>query len=279
MIYEKLSSMGKMALVLAMLVLILSPSTADAKKKAVKKSGIKGRITYKDTGKPVGKSYVYAYVGKIETRAAQMGIIGITDWVSHGSDEQGNYKLDLPPGEYYIAARKRVNGLNYGPLLRGDWYDHKSARKPIVVRKGKYRTCDFQLMKLEEPMFFQGLTAAQKATDTGIKGQLLDENGEHVPGTFVMAYVDDDMQRAPDFASTLTDDEGFYTLYVPRGGRYWLAARFYAMKTPQKDEPFARYEGSPDHSVVVEDGEFLVGIDLTLRPYDGDSSGGSVPGH
>jgi len=233
----------------------------------------------KSTGETVHKAYVYGYVGKISTRAAQMGIIGITDWVSHGSAEDGSYKLDLPPGEYYFGARKRANGLNYGPLLKGDWYDHKPARAPIVVRKGKYRTCDFELIQLDEPMFFQGLTAASKATETGITGKLLDENGEHIPGTFVMGYADDDMQRAPDFASTLTDDEGYYTLYLPKGGRYWLSARFYAMKMPQKDEPFARYEGSSDHSVLVEDGQFLKGIDLVLRPYDGDPSEGSMPMH
>lgn len=266
-------------LLLAAAMVLSFPAPGSGKEKAKKKSGIKGRIVMKSTGEPVHKGYVYAYVGKISTRAAQLGIIGITDWVSRGSAEDGTYKLDLPPGEYYIAARKRANGLNYGPLYKGDWYDHKPALKPVVVKKGKYLKCEFELIKLDEPMFFQGLTAAEKETDTGVRGRLLDENGEHVPGTFVMGYANDDMQRAPDFASTLTDDEGYYTLYLPKGGRYWLAARFYAMKMPQKDEPFARYEGSPDHSVLVKEGQFLEGIDLTLRPYDGDPSEGSMPMH
>ncbi len=267
---EKLLKKLAFAALSLTLTLIFSTDVSAADKKKVKKSGIKGTIIMKDTGEPVEKVYVYAYVGKIETRAAQFGIIGITDWVSHGSAEDGSYKLDLPPGEYYVLARKRANGLNYGPLFNGDWYDHKLVKQAIRVRKGKYRKCDFALGQLHEPMFFQGLTAAEKVTDTGIKGQLLDENGNHVPGTFVIAFIDDDMQRVPDFASTLTDDEGHYTLYLPKGGRYWLGARFYAMKVPQPDEPFGRYEGSPDHSVEVDDGQFLDGIDITLTPYDGD---------
>jgi hypothetical protein len=218
----------------------------------------------------VEKAYVYAYVGKVETRAAQLGIVGITDYVSHGSAADGSYKLDLPPGEYYVLARMRNNGLNYGPLYKGDLFDHKLVKKAIRVRKGKYTKCDFELGELHEPMFFQGLTVAEKMTDTGIRGRLLDESGEHIPGTFVFAFKDDDMQRVPDFASTLTDDEGYYTLYLPKGGQYWLAARFHAMKPPQPEEPFAKYEGSSDHSVLVEDGKFLDGIDMTLRPYDGD---------
>jgi hypothetical protein len=266
-------------LFLAAIIVCSSPGLSSGKVKAKKKSGIKGQIVMKSTGEPVHKAYVYGYVGKISTRAAQLGIIGITDWVSRGSAEDGTYKLDLPPGEYYIGARKRANGLNYGPLYKGDYYDHRHAIKGIVVRKGKYKNLDFELKELREPMFFQGLTAAEKVTETGIRGKLLDEKGEHIPGTFVMGYADDDMQRAPDFASTLTDDDGNYTLYLPKGGRYWLAARFYAMKMPQKDEPFARYGGSPDHSVMVEEGQFLEGIDLVLKPYDGDPSGGSMPMH
>jgi len=264
---------------LALVIVCSFPLQSSGKEKVVKKSGIKGKIVMKETGEPVHKAYVYGYVGKIATRAAQLGIIGISDWVSRGSDEDGLYKLDLPAGEYYIGARKRANGSNYGPLYKGDLYDHHYARKAVVVRKGKYRTYDFELIKLEEPMFFQGLTAAEKVTDTGIRGKLLDESGEHIPGTFVMGYVDDDMQRAPDFASTLTDDEGNYTLYLPKGGRYWLAGRFYAMKMPQEDEPFARYGGSPDHSILVEQGQFLEGIDLVLKPFDGDPSEGSMPMH
>ena len=155
-----------------------------------------------------------------------MGIIGITDWVSRGSAEDGTCKLDLAPVEYFIGARKRASGFNYGPLFKGDWYDHHYAKK-----------------------------------------------------TWSLGYANDDMQRAPDFASTLTDDEGKYTLYLPKGGRYWLAGRFYAMKMPQPDDPFARCEGSSDHSILVEEGKFLEGIDLVLRPYDGDPSGGAMPMH
>lgn len=265
------------ALIIACM-LALSVELGVAGKKE-KKSGIKGKIIMKDTGEPVEKCNVYGYVGKVEHRAAQFGIVGITDWVSHGSAEDGTYKLDLPPGEYYVLARKRANGMNYGPLSKGDWYDHKLVKKPIRIRKGKYVVINFELQQLHEPMFFQGLSVAERMTDTGIKGRLLNEDGEHVPGTYVIAYKDNDMMRVPDFASTLTDDDGYYTLYLPKGGRYWLGARFFVMKVPQPDEPFGKYEGSPDHSVKVEDGQFVENIDITLRPYDGEPPEGIMIHH
>ena len=248
-----------------------------SKKTKVKKSGVWGRILMDKTGEPVEKAYVYAYTGAPRLRAAEMGIIGITDWVSHGSAADGSFKLDLPPGDYYIVARKRASGANYGPLSKGDWYDHSKATLVTHIRKGHYTECNFVLIELTEPLFFQGLTQKDRETDTGIRGRLLDENGKHVPGTFVMGYKDDDMYRLPDFASTLTDDEGNYTLYLPAGGRYWLAGRFFAMKVPVQGEPFARYEGSDDHSVVVKEGTFLEGINMTLHPYDGSPPKGYQP--
>ena len=266
-------------LIAVMIGLVLPGNGAAADKKKVKRSGVRGKVLMHGTNEPVEKAYVYAYVGKIESRAAAMGIIGITDYVSHGSAEDGSFSLELPPGEYYVVARKRANGANWGPLYRGDFYDHTIGQKSIRVRKGRYYECTFNLRELEEPMFFQGLTAAEKITDTGVKGRLLNEEGEHVPGTFVIAYRDDDMQRVPDFASTLTDDDGYYTLYLPEGGKYYLAARFYAMKMPQQGEPFARYEGSDDHSVDVPDGTFVEGIDMTLSPYDGSPPEGMHPAH
>jgi hypothetical protein len=266
-------------IVILALTYTANPAEADKSAKKKKPSGIWGRVVMRDSGEPVKSSYVYGYVGKIEHRAASLGIIGVTDWVSHGSGLDGSYKLDLPPGDYFVVARKRQSGLNYGPLSVGDYYDHSPGRVSTRVRKGKYTEVNFILMKLTEPLFFQGMTAVSRATNTGIKGRLLDEEGNHIPGTYAIAYKDDDMQRLPDFASTLTDDEGNYTIYLPSGGRYWLAARFHAMKVPVQGEPFGRYEGSDDYSVTVKDNTFLDGIDMTLRPFDGEPPEGYHPVH
>jgi hypothetical protein len=272
---------------ISVICLILIPSLAFAahpdkgqkSKKKVKPSGIWGRVVMRDAGEKVKGAYVYGYQGKIEHRAASLGIIGVTDWVSRGSDEEGSYKLDLPPGDYFVVARKRQSGLNYGPLSVGDFYDHSPGRVSTRVRKGKYTEVNFVLMELTEPLFFQGMTAVSRATGTGIKGRLLDEEGNHIPGSYAIAYKDDDMQRLPDFASTLTDDEGNFAIYLPSGGRYWIAARFHAMKVPVQGEPFGRYEGTDDHSVNVEEGVFLEGIDITLRPFDGEPPEGYHPVH
>jgi hypothetical protein len=249
------------------MALILAVQTTGA---AEEESGVKGKVVKAESGEPVAKTYVYAYSVKPGMRAARIGITGIADRVSRGSDGDGRYKLDLPPGSYYVVARKRASGQNFGSLYKGDWYDHSRARETVVVEKGKYSRCDFELRQLTEPMFFQGVAAGRR-TETGIRGKLLNGKGDHVPGTFVLAFVNDDMRRIPDFTSTVTDDEGNYTLYLPKSGRYWIAARSGSMRAPRKGEPFARYEGSSDHSIHVQDNQFLDGIDLVLKPYKGDS--------
>lgn len=253
--------------VFAVIALILFTRSSGADEK---ESGILGSVFQAGSGKPVSNAYVYVYTAGKGMRGAQIGAIGIADRVSSGTSGDGSYKIDLPPGSYYVVARKRASGLNFGPLHKGDWYDHSTAREVVVIEIGKYLRYDFKLQQLTEPMFFQGMAAEGKKTRTGIRGKLLDGKGEHIPGTFVMAFVNDDMRRVPDFTSTVTDDEGNYTLYLPKGGRYWIAARLGYMGAPNQGEPFARYDGSPDHSVNVEDSQFLDGIDLVLKPYEGD---------
>ncbi len=266
-------------LLLTCIVFLINSPDAEAKEKKIKKSGIYGTVVHHKSGEPLEKVYIYGYVGNPQARAAALGIVGITDHLSRGSAADGSYKLDLPPGRYHVVARKRQSGANFGPLSPGDLYDHTLGRKAIVVKKGKYLKCDFKLRMLTEPLFFQGLSASDRVTNQGITGRLLDEDGNHIPGTFAMAYKDDDMYRLPDLASTVTDDEGHYTLYLPKGGRYWIAARRDSMKVPAQGEPFGRYEGSDDYSVVVKDDEFLRGIDITLGPYDGDPPEGYKPVH
>jgi hypothetical protein len=222
--------------------------------------GLKGTITGQD-GKPVEGAHVYAY------KDYSKNLVGVADQVSRGSAADGSYRLEVPPGKYYIVARKRASGSNYGPIVTGDLYDYRFEQEPVTLGRGQVRTMDFKLTALSEPLFFQVFTEQQRTTETGIRGRLFGTDGRPVQGAFATAYNNSDMKRLPDFASTVTDDDGNYTLYLPEGGTWYIGARSHARGVPEPGEPVARYDGSADHSVPVTGGSFIDGIDMTLKPF------------
>jgi hypothetical protein len=233
--------------------------------------GIKGIVTLAETGMPVEGAHVYAY------EDYSKNLVGVADQVSRGSAPDGSYIIELQPGTYYLVARKRASGSNYGPIVTGDLYDHRFEQKSVKIKNSKYVEMNFELGELSEPLFFQVFTERARKTETGIKGKLIDEEGSPVHGAFATAYRDSNMMRLPDFASTLSDDEGNYTLYLPSGGHWFIGARSHARGVPEKGELVGRHMDRSDHSVLVPDKEFVEGINITLRPFTSKVPSGYNP--
>lgn len=234
-------------------------------------SGISGRVVLKSTGQPIGGAYVYAYTDYSKN------LIGVADYVSKGSADDGTYTLKLPPGQYYLVARKRVSGANYGPIVTGDLYDHRFEQEAVRIQAGSPLEKNFELAELSEPMFFQVFTESQRKSATGIRGRIFDQSGEPVQGAFATAYRDSNMKRLPDYASTLTDDNGDFTLYLPSGGKWYIGARSHARAAPEPGEPVGRYEDSKDHSLQVTENSFVEGIRIVLKPFASQVPAGYAP--
>ena len=249
----------------------LSESLPETDMKASGESGVSGRVVLRETGQPVQGVHVYAYTDYSKN------LIGVADHVSKGSDDDGSYLLTLPPGEYYLVARKRVSGANYGPIVTGDLYDHRFEQKAFRIEEGGVLEKDFELEKLSEPMFFQVFTESQRKTMTGIRGRIFDQDGESVQGAFATAYRSSDMKRLPDFASTLTGDDGSFTLYLPAGGKWYIGARSHARAAPEPGEPVGRYDGSDDHSLQVTENSFVEGVEIVLKPFSSQVPAGYTP--
>ena len=235
------------------------------------RSGVSGSVVMKETGVPVQGVHVYAYTDYSKN------LIGVADHVSKGSGEDGSYQMNLPPGEYYLVARKRVSGANYGPIVTGDLYDHRFEQQAFRVEAGRVLEKNFELEELSEPMFFQVFTEGQRKTTTGITGKIFNQDGEPVQGAFATAYRNSDMKRLPDFASTLTADDGSFTLYLPTGGKWYIGARSHARAAPEPGEPVGRYNGSDDHSLEVTENSFLEGIEIILKPFSSRVPEGYTP--
>ena len=249
----------------------LSESMPETARTASDGPGISGRVVLKGTGQPVQGTHIYAYTDYSKN------LIGVADHVSKGSSQDGSYLLKLPPGEYYIVARKRVSGANYGPIVTGDLYDHRFEQQILKIAESGMLEKDFELEKLSEPMFFQVFTEGQRKTLTGVRGRVFDEEGEAVQGAFATAYRTSDMKRLPDFVSTLTGDDGSFTLYLPTGGKWYIGARSHARAAPEPGEPVGRYDGSDDHSLLATENSFVEGIKIILKPFSSQVPPGYIP--
>jgi hypothetical protein len=164
-----------------------------------------------------------------------------------------------------------MSGQATGPLATGDYYsEHK--RLITEVKAGKFVDIELPVAIMKAPMFFKRVMEEQ--TDTGISGVLVDQTGKPVMGGFAMAYSDREMKRLPDYASTLSDEQGRFTIYLPQGGSYYLAARLQAWDMPSPGEPFGRYGDDDPVLVDVASGSFFKDVKIVMTPF----SGTYVPG-
>lgn len=273
MMLKKLGLLLKHAAVAALL-LVLSACLAGEAGKAARdakwvgtyvdgqgKTGISGKVVLKEGGAPLAGCFVNIYPDTISN------LLGPSQFISTPTDAEGRYQINVPPGVYYVVARKRLSGESTGPLSPGD---HYSEHQRIITRveAGKLVVVDLAVAIMKAPMFFKSRVVDQQTT-TGISGVLLDATGQPVMGGFAMAYADREMKRLPDYASTLSDEQGRFTIYLPEGGTYYLSARIHAWDMPSPGEPFGKYGGETPQPVSVATNSFVTDLRIEMAPFAG----------
>jgi len=224
-------------------------------------TGISGQVFLKGEKEPLTGAYVNIYPDTISN------LLGPSQFISRPTDDQGRYRLELPPGTYYVVARKRMSGQPTGPLAPGDFYsEHQRIVTSVIA--GKVSVVDLPVVPMKAPMFFKK-EVVELESDTGVRGVLVDKAGKPVAGGFAMAYSDKEMKRLPDYASTLTDAEGRFTLYLPEGGKYYLAGRIHAWDMPQHGEPYGVLGGAEPQQLEIAKGSFVEGVRIVLEPFAG----------
>jgi hypothetical protein len=225
------------------------------------KTGIRGHVYIKEEEGALSGGYVNIYPDAVTN------LLGPSQFMSIPTDAGGNFELDVPPGIYYVVARKRLSGQPTGPLSPGDYYsDHQRLVAKVVA--GKMVVVDLPVVVMKAPMFFNS-RQTDKETTTGIKGVLVDQFGKPVRGGFAMAYVNQEMKRLPDYISSLSDERGNFTLYLPEGGTYYLGARIQAWDMPAHGEPYGIYGGETPTPVKLATNSFVEQIRIQLTPFQG----------
>jgi hypothetical protein len=219
-------------------------------------TGLKGMVSFKDGGQPISGAYVNVYPDGMSN------LLGPSQFISAATTDDGRYNLSLPPGTYFVVARKRTSGSPTGPLSPGDFFSEHQRIMTRVIN-GKMSLVDLRLAPMKAPMFFKKVS--EVSSNTGVRGVLTDAKGVPISGGFAMAYTDAEMKRLPDYASSLSDSQGRFTIYLPAGGSYYLAGRIHAWDMPQQGEPF----GKLDEPLAIKDGQFIENVRIELEPFSG----------
>ena len=180
-----------------------------------------------------------------------------------GSD--GRFLLELPPGKYYLLARKRAGGGVAGPLRKGDLFGYFPGN-PVTITQGKVTRVALPATSLKlrnAPAWSAGYSAP-----ASIEGRIVDKAGRPVQGVYAALYDNPDLLNRPVFLSDSTGADGKYRLPVPVPGRYFLGARSGYGGSPAAGDHYGRYEGNAEHAVTIRYGDDLKGIDLVVAPLN-----------
>lgn len=233
-----------------------TPPTAAPQPGVAAMTGIAGTVTDRQ-GLPAAGAYVYAY------RSPHGGLRGPADFEAVVQGD-GRYLLDLVEGNYHLVARRRPDGGDAGPPRPGDAWA-LPAKNPVTVAPGQLVSVDFVLQTVSQPMLMREGTLT--GGDTGLTGVLVDAAGRPVAGAFVLGYAGSDFRRMPEATSPAVGEDGRFTLYVDRPGRWCLAARTRTRGQPVPGELYGVLGDGGDGCRQLAAGQLLEVGSIRLVPY------------
>lgn len=189
-------------------------------------SGIRGEITFQ--GEPLEQCYLYVY------NDAGHDFRGPAWFVQPVAD--GRFRLRLPPGDYWLLARKRAQGGQFGPIEIGDYFNYYHGN-PVRIEAGQTKEVRIETitrlsMLEEEPPPFRGVT-----------GKVVGPGGQPAGGVRVFAYREPAMTGTPAHFSPPTDGEGRFHLPLPGNGPWHLLARQSFGGPAGEGEWYGKYRG------------------------------------
>jgi len=166
-----------------------------------------GRVLDVDEN-PVTGAEVFVYTNSNIRRPA--------DYIAPATKSDGEYRVILPPGNYFVVARLRKGSERYGPLLAGD--KHSGAPSEIELYPGDTDEEDFVVAGLEET---SRLTVKYDTSFFRVEGTLLSKEGDPLKMAYAFANREPGMKKFPDYISPWTAADGKYMLFLPEGTYYF----------------------------------------------------------
>jgi hypothetical protein len=217
---------------------------------------VEGIVTH--GGAPVEDAVVYAYEGP----ASRFKGMGVGMAPPTGAD--GLFRLEgLAETAWWIVARKRGGGGATGPLGKGDLYGFFPGN-PVSLAAGKGARVEVELVEKEKELSYSDVTAG---AETVLSGRVTDRAGAPQAGVYAFVYEDRVFgHQRPGAHSGRTSADGTFVIYLDRPGTWYLGARENFGNSPRPGERVGFYDGTPDHSVTVGEGEKLRGLSVVVEP-------------
>ena len=214
-----------------------------------KRSGLKGRISFED--EPLEMVYLYIY------QDYKKNFKGPAYFIQPVA--KGDFRLSLPPGEYFVLARKRARGGQFGPVEIDDYFNYYYGN-PVRIEKNLVKQIDVETIRrlsmLEE----------QEGVFHGVKGQIVGSDSQPQEGLRVFAYRQAAMTGMPAFFSPVSDEQGRFELPIPEQGSFYLLARNSFGGPAGGGELYGKYLGSADHRIELSSEQPIEEITIRVAP-------------
>lgn len=223
---------------------------AEAPPQEAERSGIFGELSFQ--GEPLEQAYLYVY------RDPTKGFKGPGYFIQPVA--RGSFRLNLPPGEYYLLARKRARGGQFGPIEIGDQFNYYHGN-PLRIGPGELHE-----VRIETITRLSMLEQDVVADFRGVRGKVLDQRQRPREGLYVFAYRDPAMTGTPDHFSAPTDADGRFELALPEDGPFFLLARENFGGPAEAGEDYGKLTGEQGGILPVEAGEESVEVTIHVEP-------------
>lgn len=243
-------------------------AASEAESARDKKTGaITGRVMIKGAG-PLAGGFVMLYDAKAGPPPMPEKYDRIPD-ISQVIDSDGRFRVELPPGKYYLGAVRRLSGERIGTLQTGDYIfrslDEKGRPKEYLVKADTVIDAGAHLEAIPLPP----RDASSHIATTAIEGIVVDMEGNPVGDAVVLAFVNQSFKGKPLFSSDKTGKDGKYTLRVSQGTYYLRVRNSFTVGPPEPGQIVGYFgEGTPI-PVDVKDGEIKKGINFKVILFPG----------
>jgi len=174
-------------------------------------SGVAGQVLFE--GKPLGRAYVHVF-SEADGNFRGLGLAAVP------AGEDGRFRIKVPPGSYYLIARKRQGGGMYGPPGKDDAVGYYPGN-PVTVRPGAFSTLLLETTTRVD--LLEDLWGRGGASAGWLEGSVTEPGGKPAAGLYVLFYVDEALSGTPAFVAGPTDAKGRFKVRAVAGEFHLLA--------------------------------------------------------